>query len=73
MQGRAGLLPEVGMTANTTYDYATYAGNDYNFNSNGYGAQLSQPLFRMQNWVQYKQGNCRPASPRPASSLPART
>lgn len=56
VQGRAGLLPEVGMTANTTYDYATYAGNDYNFNSNGYGAQLSQPLFRMQNWVQYKQG-----------------
>ncbi len=56
VQGRAGLMPGIGLAANTTFNDATYATRDYRYNSNGYGAELSQPLFRMQNWVQYKQG-----------------
>ena len=60
-QGRAGLLPTVGLSANTTWNDAettlrstgNTTGKDYN--SNGWGVSLSQPLFRWQNWVGYKQ------------------
>lgn len=34
---------------------------DYSYNSNGYGVQLTQPLFRWQNWVQFKQGELQTA------------
>ena len=56
VQARAGLLPNVGLSGNTTWNENTFSGVDRNYNSNGYGAQLSQPLFRWQNWVQYQQG-----------------
>ncbi|MCB1887976.1 MAG: TolC family outer membrane protein [Rhodocyclaceae bacterium] len=56
VQGRAGLLPNIGLSANTTYNQNTFSGQDRNYNSNGYGAQLTQPVFRWQNWVQYQQG-----------------
>lgn len=59
VQGRAGLLPSIGLSANTTYNQNTFSGFDRNYNSNGYGAQLTQPLFRRQNWVQFKQGELR--------------
>jgi outer membrane protein len=60
-QGRAGLLPTIGLSANTTWNdiestsrsTGTTTGRDYN--SNGWSASLSQPLFRWQNWVGYKQ------------------
>lgn len=60
-QGRAGLLPTIGLSANTTWNdiestsrsTGTTIGRDYN--SNGWSASLSQPLFRWQNWVGYKQ------------------
>lgn len=59
-QGRAGILPTLGLTANSTFnDYdIKYQGTDLvrRGNSNSYALQLSQPLFRWQNWVQYKQG-----------------
>nr|HQV08722.1 TolC family outer membrane protein [Thauera sp.] len=66
VQGRAGLLPQVGMDANTTWNDAKLkpagaqprAGS---YNSNGYGVQLTQPLFRWQNWVQFKQGELQTA------------
>ncbi|MBI4754398.1 MAG: TolC family outer membrane protein [Betaproteobacteria bacterium] len=60
-QGRAGLLPTVTASANTTWNTnditlrnstPTFA-RDYN--SNGYSVNLTQPLFRWQNWVQYDQ------------------
>ncbi|MEW6512811.1 MAG: TolC family outer membrane protein [Pseudomonadota bacterium] len=60
-QGRAGLLPTIGLSANTTWNdiestsrsTGITTGRDYN--SNGWSASLSQPLFRWQNWVGYKQ------------------
>ncbi|MBR0567993.1 TolC family outer membrane protein [Azoarcus sp. L1K30] len=65
VQGRAGLLPTIGASASTTYNDADYrlpAGSrDYSYNSNGYAVQLTQPLFRWQNWVQYKQGELQTA------------
>lgn len=60
-QGRAGLLPTIGLSANTTWNdvestarsTGTTIGREYN--SNGWNVSLSQPLFRWQNWVGYKQ------------------
>jgi len=54
-QGRAGLLPVIGATANTTWNNNTFTGLDRTFNSNGYNVSLTQPLFRWQNYVQYGQ------------------
>jgi len=59
-QGLAGLLPTVSASANTTWNQNTYPTRptppyDANFNSNGYGVNLTQPLFRWQNFVQYGQ------------------
>ena len=57
-QGRAGLLPSVGLSANTNWndvDIKQPVSADRRFNSNGYALQLTQPLFRWQNLVQYDQ------------------
>ncbi|MDI6750985.1 MAG: TolC family outer membrane protein [Rhodocyclaceae bacterium] len=60
-QGRAGLLPSIGLAANTTWNEsdttlrATGTTVSRNYNSNGWNVSLSQPLFRWQNWVGYKQ------------------
>jgi outer membrane protein len=57
-QGRAGLLPSLSLSGNTNWNDAEL--KHYNvsrgYNSNGWQVQLTQPLFRWQNWVQYKQG-----------------
>ncbi len=59
-QGRAGLLPTLGLTGNTTYNNFDVKSQGFDLvrrgNTNAYAVQLSQPLFRWQNWVQYKQG-----------------
>ena len=68
-QGRSLLLPSVNLSANTTHNsnWIQYRGalllpNGANlslpagttqFNTNGYGVSLTQPLFRQQNWVAY--------------------
>ncbi|MDP1652093.1 MAG: TolC family outer membrane protein [Rhodocyclaceae bacterium] len=61
-QGRAGLLPTIGLTANTTWNdiesttrTSPPVMRSADYNSNGWSASLSQPLFRWQNWVGYKQ------------------
>jgi outer membrane protein len=61
-QGRAGLLPTVGVASNTTWNDVDYkvrttppANFPFKYNSNGWTATLSQPLFRWQNWVNYNQ------------------
>lgn len=60
-QGRAGLLPSIGVTANTAWNddrrtpRATGIESTTKYNSNGWTASLSQPLFRWQNWVAYTQ------------------
>ncbi|HEX5126428.1 MAG TPA: TolC family outer membrane protein [Rhodocyclaceae bacterium] len=57
-QGRAGLLPNMVAGGSTTYnhdDISLPSERNVNFNSNSYQVQLTQPLFRWQNWVVYKQ------------------
>ena len=56
-QGRALLLPVINGTANTAWNDGENrtAGVGAQFNSNGYNITLTQPLFRWQNLVQYKQ------------------
>ncbi len=67
VQGRAGLLPQIGGSANSTWNESEVRANDVpltverHYNSNGYAVQLTQPLFRWQNWVQYKQGELQTA------------
>lgn len=55
-QSRATLLPNLTVTANTqTVDRETSGGNnnlDERFNSNGYAAQLTQPLIRADRWFE---------------------
>jgi outer membrane protein len=60
-QGRAGLLPTIGLSANSTWNEletrsrATGVAASADYNSNGWNVSLSQPLFRWQNWVGYQQ------------------
>lgn len=59
-QGLAGLLPTIGMTANTVWNENRYNVDDRprtskDYNSNGYNLNLTQPIFRWQNYVQYGQ------------------
>ncbi|MDO8959773.1 MAG: TolC family protein, partial [Rhodocyclaceae bacterium] len=61
-QGRAGLLPTIGLSANTTWnDIESTARTtpavtrSAAYNSNAWGVSLAQPLFRWQNWVGYQQ------------------
>jgi outer membrane protein len=61
-QGRAGLLPTIGLTSNTQWNDVNYHVRStppvdvpFKYNSNGWTVQLSQPLFRWQNWVNYNQ------------------
>ena len=67
VQGRAGLLPEIGVGANTTWNDVELRTRGVpeplrdSFNSNGYALQLTQPLFRWQNWVEFKQGELQTA------------
>ena len=60
-QGRAGLLPTLGLSANTTWNDIDYESRPSTgvipakYNNNGWGISLSQPLFRWQNWAGYQQ------------------
>jgi outer membrane protein len=60
IQGRAGLLPQIGVggSVNRTNADVSAAGIEVgrNFTSRGYSVTLSQPLFRVANWEQYQQG-----------------
>ncbi len=62
VQGRAGLLPVIGLSANTTRNQvestprAAGVGSNVDYNGNGWTVSLSQPLFRWQNWLTYRQG-----------------
>lgn len=58
-QGRAGLLPALTLTASSTYnnlDAALPTDRQYRYNANSYSLQLTQPLFRPQNWIAWEQG-----------------
>ncbi|BBB25758.1 TolC family outer membrane protein [Amphritea japonica] len=51
-QSRAGLLPNIALTGNTTWIEAENA----DYNNHGYTVSLSQPLFSAAAWFNYKQG-----------------
>ncbi len=62
-QGLAGLLPTIGLSSSTTWNDVDSqrrtpgaASVNTQYNSNGWTVQLSQPIFRWQNFMQYKQG-----------------
>jgi outer membrane protein len=59
-QGRSGLLPTLGASANTTWNETNTRpsgrpNSRSDYNSNGWSVNLTQPLFRWQNWVNYTQ------------------
>ena len=60
-QGRAGLLPVLGLSASTvknTIDYESRPSAGVipsRYNNNGWSVSLTQPLFRWQNWANYQQ------------------
>jgi outer membrane protein len=62
-QGRALLLPSVSLGANTTYNdvdtqYSNpgiFSSGNRKYNSNGYSVNLTQPIYRKQNFAQYEQ------------------
>lgn len=59
-QGRAGLLPTVGLSGNytrtgTTFNVGPQTSNSYSLSS-GYTLALTQPLLRWANWETYQQG-----------------
>lgn len=58
-QARAGLLPTLTLTGNTAYvdvDASLPTSRQFKYNTNGYTLQLTQPVFRWQNWVALQQG-----------------
>lgn len=66
-QGLAGLLPTLGVAANTQWNdierdlRGSAVTAKAKYNSNGYTATLTQPLFRWQNIVGYQQGKMQAA------------
>jgi outer membrane protein len=54
-QARAGLLPNIGLNANTRYNDVEGSLFSDEFNSNSWGIQASQPIYRAQNLVSYGQ------------------
>lgn len=59
-QGLAGLLPTLSATANTAWNENRYHAGDNtgvskDYNANAYNVNLTQPLFRWQNYIQYGQ------------------
>lgn len=61
-QGRAGLLPTLGLSASTTHNdsdstsRSTGVTTSTQYNSHSWTVTLTQPLFRWQNWTAWKKG-----------------
>lgn len=66
-QGRAGLLPTLNASGNTTWndnEIKRHGGETLyspKYNSNGYQLTLTQPIFRWQNWAAYTQSTLQTA------------
>ena len=60
-QGRALLMPNISLSANSTFNDQNiqylgafpFPGGSTRYNSHGYSVNLVQPLFRQQNWLTY--------------------
>ena len=68
-QGKALLLPSIGLGANTTYNDVDFSyrgptslpAGKRSYNSNGWTLTLTQPLYRPQNWAAYEEGKLQAA------------
>lgn len=60
IQGRAGLLPQISLDAQSSWSETEYGVINEDIEqrrqNRSYGLQLVQPLFRWQNWIEYKHG-----------------
>lgn len=56
VQGRAQLLPQVGLSANYTRNRPVEPAGISQYNSHGYGIQLTQPLFDVSKYATYRKG-----------------
>jgi len=62
-QGRSLLLPSISLSANSTFNDTSIQysgptfmpGGNYRYNSHGFGVNLTQPLYRQQNWLVYSE------------------
>ncbi len=59
-QGRSLLMPAINFNASSTFNNQTSSSQvssptngSFRYNANGYGVNLTQPLFRAQNWLTY--------------------
>ncbi len=58
-QGRSLLLPTIGLSGAKTRTDIERGGSDFSNTNRTWTLSLSQPLFRWQNWAQYKQGEAK--------------
>ena len=57
VQGRSGLLPNLSVSGSTNWnEYRVMDQIIDQYNSNNYSARLTQPVFRMDKWFQFKRG-----------------
>ncbi|MGQ7818911.1 TolC family outer membrane protein [Metapseudomonas furukawaii] len=60
VQGRAGLLPQISLDAQTSWSETEYrivnGTTEHRRQNRSYGVQLVQPLLRRQNWILYELG-----------------
>ncbi len=57
VQGRSGLLPNLSVSGSTNWnEYRVMDQIIDQYNSNNYSGRLTQPLFRMDKWFQFKRG-----------------
>ena len=56
--GISGLLPNIGIQGSTNWnEYRIQDQLIEQYNSNSYGAQIQQPVFRLDRWFDFKRGN----------------
>ncbi|NWK77282.1 TolC family outer membrane protein [Aquitalea sp. LB_tupeE] len=56
VQGRAQLLPQVGLTGSYSHTNPTQPAGQATYDSSGYGIQLAQPLFDISKYSAYQKG-----------------
>ena len=57
VQGRSGLLPNLSVSGSTNWnEYRVMDQIIDQYNSNNYSARLTQPVFRMDKWFQFRRG-----------------
>lgn len=65
VQGRAGLLPQLSLESQTSMSNTSYeldsGSQEHRRQNRNYGVQLTQPVFRWKNWIEYEQGDLQKA------------